>query len=341
MNERKSSLKALWPVGLALLAGCYAYSRRTRGYDRIAPELRSPAWRVRSPSLGPLLLPIARAASRIKTKPVPGVGLERVRIPRPDGSALTLYLYRPLGLRAGGPAMLYTHGGGMVVGSASAHHAIVSAYARDLGILVVSCDYRLAPEHPFPAALDDVHATYRWMHSEPAKLGIDPGRIAVAGESAGGGLTAALCQRIRDEWDLAPAMQVLIYPMLDDRTGQAETEGMRGQIGWTPASNQFGWSSYLRSRSEDGAPPEHAVPARRTDLSGLSPAWIGVGSLDLFHGEGVEYGRRLSAAGVRCEVVEVEGAFHAFDLFRPNSSIARAFREAILAAIARGTRGDA
>ena len=343
--ERKSAWQTLLPIGLVALAGCYVFSRRTRRYDSIDPELRSPGWRVRSPSLGPRLLPIARWATRAIT-PVhdpraEGVDIECIGLPRADGSTLAIYLYHPHRRRRGGAALMHSHGGGLVMGSAPEHHPRAAAYARDLGALVASVDYRLAPENPYPAALDDIHAAYRWLLSEAGRLGIDPSRIAVGGDSAGGGLTASLCQRILDAGDRAPVLQILVYPMLDDRTGRCGDESIQGQLVWTPASNRFGWMSYLGGQPTGDALPEHAVPARRRDLTGLPPAWIGVGTLDLFHDEDLEYGRRLKAAGVRCEIIAVEGAFHGFDAMFPNTAITRAFRADMVAAFERATHGDA
>lgn len=344
LNQRKLTLRRLLPIGVAALVVSYALARRTRGYDRIHPELRSLAWRLRSPSIGPRLLPLVRWSTRaithIHDPRTEWVDIECIGVPRSDGSTLSVYLYHPRRRRKGGAALLHSHGGGMIMGSAPEHHVRSSGYARTLGVLVASVDYRLSPEHPFPAALDDVHAAYRWLLSAAPRLGVDPGKITVAGDSAGGGLTASLCQRIHDVGDPAPILQILVYPMLDDRTGQAGFESIQGQLVWTPTSNRFGWSSYLRGQRKGCAPPRHAVPARRESLSGLPPAWIGVGTLDLFHDEGLEYGHRLKAAGVPCEIVEVEGAFHGFDAMRPKSAIARAFRARIVAAFERSSNGD-
>ena len=307
----------------------------------IDPELRSPGWRLRSPSLGQRLLPLARWATRavapVHDPLAEGVDLECIGLSRSDGSTLVVYLYHPHRRRKGGAALLHSHGGGMIMGSAPEHHARAAGYARDLGVLVASVNYRLAPEYPFPAALEDVHAAYRWLLSKAEAVGINPMRITVGGDSAGGGLTASLCQRIHDAGDPAPVLQILVYPMLDDRTGRSGYESIRGQLVWTPASNRFGWSSYLGGQPTGDAPPEHAVPARRKDLTGLPPAWIGVGTLDLFHDEDLEYGRRLRAAGVPCEIVEVDGAFHGFDAMFPEAAIARAFRGKMIAAFERAT----
>ena len=326
---------AWWSLGAAAVVGTYAFRRRTRGFEQVAEELRSNFSRFRSPSIGPVLLPLMRAATSKLTTPVDGIYVEAVEIEGPNGDPLTVYLYRPEGLKPGAAAMLYTHGGGMIIGSAPAYHDKVSAYARDLGILVVSADYRLAPQHPFPAPLDDVHAAYRWLVASAVTLDVDASHVVVAGDSAGGGLTAALCQRLLDEGGTQPTFQLLIYPMLDDRTGTAPSDDLKGQIVWTRGSNRFGWASYLGSGSGLSDSARYGVPARRENLSGLPPAWIGVGTLDLFLDEDVEYASRLREAGVACEVFVAEGAFHGFDLYYPQTGLARDFRNSGLAALAR------
>lgn len=190
-------------------------------------------------------------------------------------------------------------------------HEVCAHYARELGILVVGVDYRLAPEHPFPAALDDCYAALRWLHDRAEQLGVDPARIAVGGASAGGGLAAGLAQRAHDLAEVPVALQVLTYPMLDDRTVLRRDHAGRGRILWTPASNRYGWTSYLGHPPGAAEPPPYAVPARRADLAGLPPAWIGVGELDLFHDEDVEYARRLEAAGVPVTLHVEPGMYHA------------------------------
>ncbi len=331
---RSESYRAVWwSLGAAALAGSYASTRRTRGFEHIAEELRSGFSRFRSPSIGPLLLPLMQAATRKPSPSVDGVDVEARQIDGPDGDPLTIYIYRPAGLQPGASAMLYTHGGGMIIGSAPAYHDKVSAYARDLGMLVVSADYRLAPQHPFPAPLDDVHAAYCWLVGSADTLDVDARRLVVAGDSGGGGLTAALCLRLRDESEPLPAFQLLIYPMLDDRTGTPPADDITGQIVWTRDSNRFGWSSYLGYGPGLPNPAPYAVPARHEDLAGLPPAWIGVGTLDLFHDEDVEYARRLRDAGVACELLVVDGAFHGFDIYYPDSLIAKSFRNSALNAV--------
>lgn len=242
----------------------------------------------------------ANSAAEVLTLPC-GVG---VRLHRPARTARSV------------PALLWIHGGGYVIGNAAQDDDLCRALTRKLGIVVAAVDYRLAPEHPHPTALEDCYRALTWLARLP---GVDPGRIAIGGASAGGGLAAALAFLARDRAEVRPVVQILSYPMLDDRTidPALDDDGFRL---WNTASNRIGWSCYL-----GGADPAVAVPARRDDLAGLPPAWLGVGTLDLFHNEGLAYARRLEAAGVRCEVHEVAGAFHGFDRIAPKTSIAQAF----------------
>lgn len=205
--------------------------------------------------------------------------------------------------------------------------------AGRLQMIVASVDYRLAPENPFPAALEDAHTVLHWLLTNDTGLPVDPGRIAVGGGSAGGGLAAALAQRVHDEGQLALALQLLVYPMLDDRTGSGTAPYPKDLRIWTPASNRFGWSAYLGSPADRRQDSRYAVPARRTDLAGLAPAWIGVGAQDLFHDEDAEYARRLTASSVSAHLVVVPGAFHGFDAVFPHKEVSRRFLDEQVAAL--------
>lgn len=224
-------------------------------------------------------------------------------------TADVFYVGAPSG-RTPAPAMLWIHGGGMVVGTAASEFTMTQKRYESLDMAMAFVEYRLAPEHPFPAAMDDCAAALAWLAEQPD---VDSDRIAIAGGSAGGGLAAGLALRARDEMDVTPAFQLLVYPMIDDRTAQrTDLEDMPVKF-WSQTCNRFGWSSYLAGATGDNVHP-YAAPSRAEDLSGLPPAWIGVGTLDLFHDEDVEYARRLQEAGVPCELKVVEGAYHGFDL---------------------------
>lgn len=234
-------------------------------------------------------------------------------------------IYRPEHTRGPLPVVLWIHGGGFVVGD-----HIQDVWARHLlsrlAVVVVSAGYRLAPEHPFPAALDDLTAAWDWITTEGAEHGMDPTRIAVAGESAGGGLAAALIQRLTDE-GRPPRAQILVYPMLDDRTAVRSDIARKAHPVWNNGSNHFGWKSYLGAEPGSATVSDHAVPARRSDLAELPPAWIGVGDLDLFLDEDTAYAERLRLAGVPCQLERLAGAPHGFASMAPEAAPTKAFIE--------------
>lgn len=239
-----------------------------------------------------------------------GVGIVRV------GDTATVRVFRQATESDTGPALLWIHGGGYVMGNARNNDDLCRRFADRLGITVASVEYRLAPEHPYPAALEDCYAALEWL---AAQTTVDRSRVAIGGASAGAGLAAALAFMVRDQGGLTPQLQLLSYPMLDDRAvpDPAVEHLYRG---WSVRSNTFAWAAYLAS-----ANPDLAVPARRTDLAGLPPAWIGVGTNDLFYAEDVAYAKRLDAQGVRCDLKVVPGAFHGFDGLAAKSSVAQDF----------------
>jgi len=238
-------------------------------------------------------------------------GVDVVDLPSGAGARL----YRPTAAAAPTAALLWIHGGGYLLGSPEQDDALCRRYVQRLGIVVAAARYRLAPEHPYPIPLEDCYQVLTWLAGLP---GVDADRIAIGGASAGGGLTAALSFLARDRGEVSPVLQVLSYPMLDDRTVGPELDKPGFRL-WNTRSNRFGWTSYL-----GGADPAVAVPARRTDLAGLAPAWLGVGTLDLFCAEDLAYAARLNAAGVECEVHEVPGAFHGFDGLAPKAAVSQA-----------------
>jgi len=261
-----------------------------------------------------------------------GIVREEIEVPGLyDNPNVRCLVYRRKGLQSGHPAFLQIHGGGMVANSAESSDSRNVAVAAALGVTIVSVDYRLAPEHPFPAALNDCEAALAWMHTGGLGLAIDTTRIAVGGDSAGGGIAASLCQSVRGT-TLAPVFQHLVYPMLDDRTGALgmPVDPNLGTYIWKPEHNRYGWSAYLGT-----ADPEVASPARSRSLAGLPPTWIGVGSLDLFLDENIEYARRLISEGVATELQVYPSAFHGFPFAR-DAPIAARFESDYLASLARG-----
>ncbi len=302
------------------------------------PELQRAARFIPRGLASPRLVSFMRFMERfVKAPRVPeGVAVEEVRVPGPAGAPqVRVRLYRPKNLQRPAPALLWIHGGGYIMGRPEIDELSSAAYAQELGILVAAVDYRLAPEHPFPAPLEDCYAALRWLHSEAAQLGVDPDRIAIGGASAGGGLAAALAQLAHDRKEVKPVFQLLIYPMLDDRTAlRTDIDGTNHRL-WNHSSNVFGWSAYLGQAPGAASVPAHAVPARRTDLSGLPPAWVGVGTFDLFHDEDLAYAQRLKDSGVACEVLVVPGAYHGFDAVSRGAQVVRQFRASHVAALRR------
>jgi acetyl esterase/lipase len=303
-------------------------ARLIPGYRALHPDLRKlrvlSIWMV---SLNRPVLGLARAVTGKATSARPAVSVERRSIPGFASSpAVVVLVYRPTGRSVPSPVVLWVHGGGFVFGAARTDHARCSGLAHAAGAVVVSVEYRLAPEHRFPAALDDVDAALRWIDLAASELDVDPARMVVAGASAGAGLVASVVQRARDRGAAPARLQLLLYPMLDDRTVLGRDANGRGRFGWTPGSNRFGWSAYLGHPPSAEAPP-YAAAARAEDLAGLPPAWIGVGGLDLFQTEDSAYASRLRAAGVACDLVVVDGAYHGFDAVDPDAPVSRRFTE--------------
>jgi acetyl esterase/lipase len=287
-------------------------------------------------------LPAMRAARTAIASPDPdiaGIVIERRTIAGEDGHAIGLILFRPEHAPAPLPAILHIHGGGYVMGSADMASAANAETAAAVGCLVVSVDYRLAPETPHPGPLDDCMAALRWLHDEAAALGVDPRRIAVAGESAGGGLAAALALRARDLGGLPIAFQCLTYPMLDDRTCARPSSPLVGEFVWTAESNRFGWRALLGCEPGGDAVSPYAAAARAGDLSGLPPAFLAVGTLDLFLEEDVDYALRLTRAGVHAELHVYPGAFHGFPLV-PGTRLARTAERDRIDALKRALHGE-
>lgn len=219
------------------------------------PELRKVARFAPRALVGPRTLKLIRKVSPAIQRGGSSRDVEALILP----SGVGVRLYRPADAGAPGPGLLWIHGGGYVIGTAQQDDELCRRFVRELGVTVVSVDYRLAPEHPYPAPLEDCYSALTWLAALPA---VDPARVAIGGASAGGGLAAALALLARDRGEVTPALQLLAYPMLDDRSGStAENPNYRL---WGPKSNRFGWAAYLGN-----ADPKVAVPARHEDLSGL------------------------------------------------------------------------
>ncbi|MFC8681964.1 alpha/beta hydrolase [Microbacterium ureisolvens] len=257
----------------------------------------------------------ATASSLIPGRRVDGV--ER-RTLRHDGVKLRIYIPA----QPSGAGLLWIHGGGLVVGAAAMDDVHCGETARDTGVTIVSVDYRLAPRHPFPAAIDDCFAGWQWLRANAEALGLDTTRLAIGGQSAGGGLAASLVQRALDAGDPVAA-QWLFCPMLDDRTAADRGRDAAEHFIWSNRSNLVGWSSYLGAAFGAESLPPYAAPARREDLTGMPPTWIYTSDIELFHDEDIAYADRLRAAGADVTVEVVDGAPHGFEAWAPEHPMAR------------------
>lgn len=237
---------------------------------------------------------------------------------------------RPARAAAPTPALYHIHGGGMMVGDNRTGMPDMLDLAEELGLAVVSVEYRLAPGTPHPGPVEDCYTGLRWTAEHAEELGVDPERIVVAGGSAGGGLAAAVALMARDRGGPALFGQLLMCPMLDDRNDTPSAHQMTGVGVWDRASNEAGWTALLgAARGTDDVSP-YAAPARATDLSGLPPAFIDVGSAETFRDEDVDYASRLWRAGGQAELHVWPGAFHGFSGMAPHAAISRDARAARL-----------
>ncbi len=281
-------------------------------------------------------------AQMLAQAPPPPVGLaasrEVLQVQALDGSGTVRVLaYRPTQVDDETAALLHIHGGGYVAGSADMMDVANRELCAALGCAIFSVDYRLAPEVCFPGALDDCYAVLKWLYDEAENLKLDRARIGVKGESAGGGLAAALALMARDRGEVALAFQHLIYPMIDDRTCvKPDPHPLTGEFIWTNAHNHFGWSALLGAEPGEADVSAYAAAARATDLAGLPPTYISVGALDLFLEENLEYARRLTRAGVPVELQVYPGVVHGFQMFQSADVAQRSqhdSREALLRAL--------
>jgi len=257
----------------------------------------------------------AELAATVGRRPMP----EDVEVGDHLVDGLLLRTYRSAGSDRPAPCVYYLHGGGLVSGSVAGDDGKAAALAQDTGAVVVSVDYRLAPEHRYPAALDDCVRGLTWLAGEAEVLGIDAGRIAVHGSSAGGGLAAAAALRVRDDGGPAIALLMLISPMLDDRTSSPSTHANTGFGAWSREANVQAWQAYLGPDTD--RVPSYAAPARAQDLSGLPPVFVDTGDLDLFRDETLELASRLMWSGVPVELHVHPGAIHGGESIAPEAAL--------------------
>ncbi len=250
-----------------------------------------------------------------------------VRVYRPPASGLL-------------PGLVWIHGGGFVVGSVAVEHAGTAAVALEAEVVVVSVEYRLAPEHPFPAGLDDCWAALAWVGAEAPSLGIDPERLGVGGLSAGGGLSAALALRSRDEAGPTLAFQLLGIPELDDRLDTPSMREFTDTPLWNAHLAEVSWTYYLGQDVEarrDAEISPYAAPARATTLAGLPPAYLCTSELDPLRDEGIDYARRLMQAGVPVELHHFPGTFHGSTLVT-EAAVSKRMHAELVGALRRGLR---
>jgi acetyl esterase/lipase len=294
---------------------------------------------------GPPMAPIAPAArgdhQTLRTNGETGLGAIDARLPEHahiervddvatshDGATIRVRWYGPADAdRASmpGPAVVYLHGGGMIMASVDLYDRLVAGYVAETGVPMLSVDYRLAPEHPHPSPVEDGFAGLRWLVDHADGLGVDPGRLAVMGDSGGGGLAAGVVLMARDR-GVPLARQLLIYPMLDDRNTTPDPN-LAPFAGWSYDDNYTGWHALLGDRLGTDDVSEYAAPARAADVSGLPPTYVETGELDIFRDESIEYARRIAASGTSIELHVHPGCPHGFDRLGDIPVVRRAFAD--------------
>lgn len=268
------------------------------------------------------------SALNVEEKMIPGLA---------SAPQLNVRIYSPKDKAASVPALLYIHGGGFVVGSIDTEHSGATAAARRLGIVVVSVEYRLAPEDPYPAGLEDCYAALQWMHDNASELGIDPERIGIFGQSAGGGLAAALALMARDKGGPKICFQYLGMPELDDRLNTTSMKSFDDTPLWNRPNAVLSWQFYLQGKFTPGADdvPVYAAPARATDLTNLPPAYISAMEFDPLRDEDILYGLKLLEAGVAVELHTFPGTFHGSSLVA-GAAVSRRQQQELLGVLERG-----
>jgi len=315
-----------------------ANERRAGGYNvdflsRVKPELRE----------GLSLLPVIQlpddlnVARQIPTPSMTSSAEVRISerfITGGDGQELLIRIYQPEGMNSTKlPVLLWFHGGGYVMGRPNGDDTLCGKFVESAGCVVISPDYRLAPEYPYPAALEDCYATLVWIASGKFELNVDVERIAIGGGSAGGGLTAALALLTRDRVGPSICFEMPLYPMIDDRNITLSSYEVTDKSAvWHRSNNLVAWEMYLGDHTHGDVSP-YAAPSRATDLVGLPPTYICVGQLDLFRDEAIDFAAHLAQAGVDVELHVYPGCFHAFEHVVPDAEISRGVKEGYIHAL--------
>lgn len=303
--------------------------------SKVAPDLRQGL-----AGLPPLYLPqgldTARAQPLSPFEKLASIRITEQFIDDADGNNMLVKIYEPAQRGKDAlPALLWIHGGGYVLGHPSGEDGMCQSFVQAANCVVISPDYRLAPEHPFPAPIEDCYAALKWVANNKDSLNIDTTRIAIGGGSAGGGLTAALALLNRDRGGPDICFQMPLYPMIDDRNVTSSSYEITHPAVWNRENNLAAWKMYLgeHAASDDISP--YAAPARATDLSGLPPAYTCVGQLDPFRDETIEYAARLAQAGVDVELHVVPGGYHAFEHVVPEAEISQRLKKGYVDALTR------
>jgi acetyl esterase/lipase len=252
---------------------------------------------------------------------VPGVERTDHTARSHDGAEIGVAWFQ--GAEPNGAAVVYLHGGGMILPMLPVYDPLSRSLVAATGVSVLLVDYRVAPEFPHPTPVEDCYAGLVWLAEHAAELGVDPARIAVMGDSAGGGLSAGVALLARDRKGPALAQQILVYPMLDDRTVDPDPELPADFLVWNYDDNRTGWGALLGDSAGGSDVSPYAAPARAADLAGLPPTYLDVGDLDIFRDEDIEYARRLMDAGVPTELHVVPGCPHAFEAFAPEAEVSQ------------------
>jgi acetyl esterase/lipase len=275
-----------------------------------------------------------RVTVTVPLDPASNITIRDVAVPGPQGDPdVIVRIYSPPARTEPRPCAYWIHGGGYIFGTIDMSDPRCVQTAEMLDCVVVSVDYRLAPEHPFPAPLEDCYAGLAWTSAHADELGIDRERIVIVGQSAGGGLAAGLALLVRDRAEIPLCYQLLIYPMIDDRNTSTSSQLVTKV--WTREANLLGWRCYLGHEPGVGDVSPYAAAARAEDLRGLAPAFIGVGTLDVFRDENIEYAQRLLAAGVPTELHVYPGAPHGFEGLAPQAAVSQQFLRDIADALRR------
>ena len=314
------------------------------------PELKVPIKTMmsQSPPMSFDNIPASRIASKkmmasmkMRMPVIPDVISEDRRVPGSKGSPdVNIRIYRTKKQSGLLPALLWIHGGGYMFGDIDQEDFIAAQLTLAGECVIVSVEYRLAPENHYPAALEDCYAALKWLADHAGELDVDRSRIGIGGASAGGGLAAGLALLTRDRAEVGIIFQLLIYPMIDDCNITPASDTLPETILWTRSANLIGWRSYLGCEPGSEGIPGYAAASRATNLKGLAPAYIAVGDLDLFAQEDVEYARRLISAGVPTELHVYPGGCHAFDGMVPGAEISRRFNADMQRALRRALHSE-